>query len=286
MLSKIRIHSWGGLGSQLFALATAFQVHQKIPAREILLVVHSSGVTFRQLELNFRSDWLRIEFFNDFKDSTRAGGGEVSISFFGFRNFLKRFLFALGFMNSVNTDLELQRLKPWVISVRGHYSHKTIDTDTLRFLAQILDLELLGLESNGRIGVHYRLGDLLTLDSKSFISEKMLVNQLLFLRSTYKLSEIDVVTDSPLAAHDLLKPIGTNLNVFNKETLTTIQQLLNYNIFVGTNSKISIWVTLFRLSADPRSIVFLPSQSREEISRILPTFSSWENLYFFDFNER
>jgi len=71
----------------------------------------------------------------------------------------------------------------------------------------------------------------------------------------------------------------------SKETVTTIQDLIGYKVFLGTNSKISIWITLFRLTADPKSIVFLPSQSREEISRILVGFSSRENLHFFDCSE-
>jgi hypothetical protein len=282
---RIRVHSWGGLGSQLFALATAFQLHQKFPKRKILLVVHSSGVTYRPLELDFQGDWLRIAFLDDFTDSAHFQKGISSVRRFNPRKVFKIFLSTSGFMNSMNTDSEVKRLKPWVTSVRGHYSHKKMDSDALRFLSQILDITLIGSKLNSAIGVHYRLGDLLTLDSKSFISERLLVEQLLFLRDRFKLSKIDVFTDSPSEARILLRQIDTNLDVLSRETVTTIQDLISYKVFLGTNSKISIWITLFRLTADPKSIVFLPSQSREEISRILVGFSSRENLHFFDCSE-
>ena len=283
---EIRIHSWGGLGSQLFALGTAYQAHQRIPFRKIVLVIHSSGVTFRSLELNFKNEWLRIEFVNDFKDLVEGAKTIPSSILFKFRRVPLILLNALGFMNSLNTDSEMKRLKPWVISIRGHYSHKKIDSDTLSFLAKILEINLMREGWNSTIGVHYRLGDLLTLESKSFISEKSLVRQLVLVGGMYEIDEIDVFTDSPGEAKQLLLPIGTNLNVISIETLATIKELIGHKVFVGTNSKISIWITLFRLAANPKSINYLPTKSRQELSRILDNFSFWENLYFFDCKDK
>jgi len=279
---EIRIHSWGGLGSQLFALGTAYQAHQRIPFRRIVLVIHSSGVTFRTLELDFKNEWLRIEFVDDFEDLVQNSKAVPFSMLFKYRKIPLTLLTALGFMNSLNTDLELKRLKPWVTSIRGHYSHKRMDSDSLGFLARILDIAQIGGVHPNAIGVHYRLGDLLTLESKSFISEKSLIKHLKLVRGVYEINQIDVFTDSPGEAKQLLLPIETNLNVISIETLATIKELIGHEVFVGTNSKISIWITLFRLAANPKSIIYLPTKSSEELSRILDNFSSWENLYFFD----
>ena len=39
----------------------------------------------------------------------------------------KRVLISTGFVASANNELEFSMLKPWVISVRGHYSELRID---------------------------------------------------------------------------------------------------------------------------------------------------------------
>ncbi len=53
----LRVHCWGGLGSQLFALAHAYELHKKFPNRKILLLMHTSGVSERFSELDFLGDF-------------------------------------------------------------------------------------------------------------------------------------------------------------------------------------------------------------------------------------
>ena len=49
----LRVHCWGGLGSQLFALAHAYELRKKFPKRKIMLFLHTSGVSERFSELDF-----------------------------------------------------------------------------------------------------------------------------------------------------------------------------------------------------------------------------------------
>jgi hypothetical protein len=49
---KLRVHSWGGLGSQLFVLAFIYDLRKKFPKKKILLVHHTSGVSRRLFELD------------------------------------------------------------------------------------------------------------------------------------------------------------------------------------------------------------------------------------------
>lgn len=281
-IADIRIHSWGGLGSQLFAVATAYQVHRKFPKRNIVIFSHSSGVTFRSLELDYRNSWLKFKFKNDYKDNSVELTNLQNNSTFRFRSVIKKLAIALGFMGSLNEDNQIHRLKPWVISIRGHYSHKQIDPETLKFLCEVIDLNSVSVMNSPKIGVHYRLGDLLTLESKSIIAESDLIDLLVEIKNEYSLDQVEVFSDSQLQASSLLSPLKPNLEVISLEALKTIKSLLDHEVFVGTNSKISIWVTLFRLSANPQSIIFLPKKSQEEISRILFDFDTWNNLYFFD----
>ena len=281
-IPKIRVHSWGGLGSQLFALASAFQMHQRFPRRKIQLWVHSAGVTKRSLELELSLDWLEILYVNDFRVSTYTTEVDSLRSSFDFRKTLKNFLILLGFINSANNDSEFERIKPWLRSLRGHYSHREVDSKSLDFLAEILKIDLSG-ESNGHsVGVHYRLGDLLTLDSKTSISEMYLIQVLRDLTEHNEARNIDVFTDSKTEALNRLRFFEPNLSVSTLDTLETIRILTNYQNFVGTNSKVSIWITLFRLYSKPNSKTFLPESSREEVSRLTGSSLSYTKLFFFD----
>jgi len=47
----IRVHCWGGFGSQIFACVIAKRLASLFPARKIVLIFHSSGVTRRTLEI-------------------------------------------------------------------------------------------------------------------------------------------------------------------------------------------------------------------------------------------
>jgi hypothetical protein len=285
-IPEIRIHSWGGLGSQLFAVATAFQVHRKIPWRRVVILSHSSGVTFRSLEVDYQNEWLRFEFKDDYTDKSSNLGSIQEKPRIKLSEMIKKIFTGLGFMNSLNNDNQIKGLKPWVLSVRGHYSHKKIDLETLNFLSGVLSISSTGGIGNQRIGLHYRLGDLLALETKSFISEKDLIKVVAKIRVDYSVNQVDVFSDSQQQASSLLSPLEPSLRVVSLETLATIKSLLDYEIFVGTNSKISIWVTLLRLNIDPHSIIFLPDKSQQELSRILPNHDTWENLYFFDCSSR
>jgi hypothetical protein len=48
---KIKAHYWGGIGSQLFALAVLFEINKEIPNRDIEPIHHSAEVTKRFFEL-------------------------------------------------------------------------------------------------------------------------------------------------------------------------------------------------------------------------------------------
>jgi hypothetical protein len=53
--------------------------------------------------------------------------------------------------------------------------------------------------------------------------------------------------------------ITTSANIFNLDTISTITECLNYKIFIGTNSKISSWIVLFRYFLQEDAISYLPA---------------------------
>ena len=66
LLPNLRIHSWGGLGSQLFAAHIVLRLKQQYPGRRVRVIVHTSGVTKRYTELNFTRLGIKIIEIDDF----------------------------------------------------------------------------------------------------------------------------------------------------------------------------------------------------------------------------
>ena len=74
----LRVHCWGGLGSQLFALAHAYELRRKFPNRKILLLLHTSGETERYSELGFLGNSeFKIQQVKDFKKSSFSQSAQL-----------------------------------------------------------------------------------------------------------------------------------------------------------------------------------------------------------------
>ena len=71
MLSKIpiKLHCWGGLGSQLYAWALCERLANRFPKRRILLILHTDGITRRDSELDNLFSSSELMHVNDFVDS-------------------------------------------------------------------------------------------------------------------------------------------------------------------------------------------------------------------------
>jgi len=135
--TSLRVHCWGGLGSQLYAWALVEDLMHEFPHRKVQLVLHSSGVTKRQSDLDFLGLELPLTVIDDFKDSLTV------LHRTGKRNFMKKFkisrlvkfvLHTLGFLASANTNDEYKKIRRWTTQVRGHYSYRTISKETLSLM--------------------------------------------------------------------------------------------------------------------------------------------------------
>ena len=54
-LPALRVHSWGGFGSQLFTAYVVLKLQKQFTNRRIKVVVHTSGVTRRVSEFDFET---------------------------------------------------------------------------------------------------------------------------------------------------------------------------------------------------------------------------------------
>jgi hypothetical protein len=245
----IKIHVWGGFGSQLFALVMAWRISSKFKYRRVKLVFHSSGVTERIRELP--SEWLQNVSFIEVKDfvntppSEKPSQSKIAVKVDKTR-FLGILLFS-GILARANSDKELNRLKPWVLEVRGHYTDLKVNDIELSRLRTLIGIDLEASEINC-CSVHYRLGDLMHLESKSYIDPKRIQNIL----DNYFDKKLPIRIFSDSSQNDVVKLINNLLDenrtsYFALSPIETIRSCFYSREFLGTNSKISLWIATFRL---------------------------------------
>lgn len=253
-LPILRVHSWGGFGSQLFAAYIVLKVQKRFPNRRIKVVVHTSGVTRRVSELNFQNLGVKVVQVEDYQ--TSAGKKKMTSNYFynlswiygSIKETTSRALVWMRFYQNANTDNSVNSIMCWTLALRGHYTRITLE----RELIESLYVELCSQSSkfqiqNQDLVIHYRLGDLLTLGEKKPISvdrvEEVLDNVMTHRDSTVLLSDTvgeDLTTflkDSRLLRY---------CNVYNFDPISTLAFCIKSQTFVGTGAKLSLWAAIFR----------------------------------------
>jgi hypothetical protein len=269
---RLRIHCWGGLGSQLFAWAVVEELHLNNFQRKIELILHTSGVTERYSELEKLEKYVQITQIQDFRTPVKAEGGSSQHGLLNFaKSFARKTLYSIGIFSDFN---DRKMPLPWTFALRGHYSHRLISRDTViamwqRFYDEGLLCDSLKPKIDG-ISIHYRLGDLINLDEKTYLPPEGVVLALSHIRDA-KNPQVQVYSDTPEMAVELLNS-RCDWNSFQGKSLSpwmTISELLQYRHFIGTNSKISIWVALFRFYGTNYGKTLVPIQLANGISHNL-----------------
>lgn len=283
----IKVHVWGGLGSQLFALALAEDLAHQFPFRSLKLVFHTGGVTYRKLEIAPFLPGFTFVVKNDFRRSnsrnplTQQNLEESSI-WKKIRLLLKKLVYRLGFFSSLDSDYDFQKCKPWIISVRGHYTHRVISSYSIERI--ISRAESSGLcvpripSSNGVVAIHYRLGDLLHLSSKNPINSDLIVGCALSIQTEAPGVSFLLLSDSTQTAKIILGRLGP-LECKSFDAWSTIVVLTENEFFIGTNSKISQWAVIFRLYLDHNSNNFIPATFYREVSKSIPLDIKYSNFH-------
>lgn len=285
-LNKVQIHCWGGLGSQLNAWATAEAIKQKFKHKSVAIILHTGGVTKRISEIDFLSPRFEIKIIDDFHN--KSEDNNYLHRFRAFVNrMLKWILDKIGLILNDEQDSILYRVKMWTLSLRGHYSNETLSEQVI--YAMLMEIEKYknqaiksSLNSTNILGIHYRLGDLLELKEKSFVSPEVLGKFFLNFYSTHVIDHVYVYSDSPKFAQISLGTyLESSTKYLDKEIWNTLVELCNYKYFIGTNSKISIWVSLFRNVKDIEANVCLPTSMKNSLSQIYPKIVKSTNTVFY-----
>jgi len=293
----LKIHCWGGLGSQLYAWALFERLQKRFPQRNVELVLHSDGVTRRISELDKLFSKEELFSVDDFKNGVDLRAGTTSgsikinskygISKFGLFCFkiTKSVLVKLGFVSVCSTEYEFTQVRLWAISVRGHYSKLKISSETFALMksrASALQFYYFEPEEmiQESIAVHFRLGDLLELDSKRPIETNRISTCVAMLNK----KDIFVLSDSPETAIKRLTLLlqNYNLTIKNYNIWDTIKFLISVDTFIGTPSKISEWVTIIRIfDSSSKKLNFLPLEMKSQMETILEVKDELGRISYF-----
>lgn len=278
----IRVHVWGGFGSQLFALVIAERLQRKSRFRRIEIIFHTSGVTERKLEIP--GLWLakfRTIIVEDFPNQSHEDLiVDKKVYRLKMRQKLKGLLLKLGLTATSNSEMEFSSLKPWVLSIRGHYTEINLKESEILELMQKFELSIETPQLRV-IAIHYRLGDLLELEEKGFVSPIRIIKTL---KSSMG-SNLPIRVFSDSTQYDFKElwqgADGPEIWEFsNLSPIQTVQSCFNAKEFLGTNAKLSLWIALFR-SMVSRYPTFVPTEIQHQINTLfkLQTTSNSINVY-------
>jgi hypothetical protein len=284
---RLRLHCWGGLGSQLFAIAVAYELRHSGFKRKIQLILHSSGVTMRASEISHLDLPFSVQFLNDFAPQN-AGAGINRIG--NIRKHISRFsIKILKFLRIIVSSGDLKQVKPWTVQLRGHYTDRKIPQWVLIELHSIIKKAATPIDSKhedfSRTAIHYRLGDLVFLPNKTYVDPSLIVQTLKFIHEGLNQGQnkIAVYSDSPETAEVELRSVSNDFNFsfMKKSTLDTIFELVKYDNFVSTNSKVGIWVVLFRSLDESGGLSLVPKQLRTALEMELSDSSYLTKIQYY-----
>lgn len=274
LLPALRVHSWGGFGSQLFTAYVILKVQKRYPGRRIKVIVHTSGVTRRVSEFDFTklgAQVVQIEDFESIETQHKTAINPLHQSL-NIPKFLKKIVFrvlkALHIVQTADTNQSFDSVSLWTLALRGHYTRLSLDKELITSLYKILfDNRGFQVSTNGSAIIHYRLGDLLNLVEKSPISPER-VEKVLDLAGL-KIESIKVLSDSSESEYRNFvtgSRVLSSLTLENLEPLPSLWLCITANLFIGTGTKLSLWAAIFRdIMLNERS--FLPNELKwaEEI---------------------
>ncbi len=250
LLPKIRVHSWGGFGSQLNTIALVYDLSNRFPKRRIEILMRTGGVhgaTFELEDLGFNN--LKITNLQIRSSNIISENIKIDSKLHKLKSLLKYGLYKTGLYSSCNSRKDFHSLKPWVLTIRGSYNFYPSDS-FLDHLSKKLSINKDYNDSYSKHNlIHYRLGDLITLQTKKPIEEEVIVEQVKKLSLSNLNSKFCVISSDPEIAQKRFAAFNLpyKIDFLYVKPSDVLKFGLSGTSFIGTNSKMSIWVVMLRL---------------------------------------
>ena len=230
------------------------------PRKRIILVLHTGGITARNSEIDFLNNRINLLKVDDYRARSNDKHSDKidSNSIF---NFVKVSIKSLAnnFRFVITDDKKVLKVKFWTFSVRCTYTSNIIRKLDIVHMADILGITS-NISEQNFTGVHYRMGDLPTLKPSALVSldsVSKVINNLV--KAGAVIDKVRVYSDSILENSNLQLPKEIDSEWKSVDTLQTISELSKAHNFIGTSSKVSLWVAIFRWALNTPGDVYLPS---------------------------
>lgn len=226
-------------------------------------------------------------FKDDFREQSRNSTSQIqglveSHRFQSIRKLFVQLLYKLRLVSNLEETCNLGQIKSWTFSIRGHYTNLTFEETILKEIwnetQNIYALNPVSAIESSDLVIQYRLGDLTNLPNKSFVSKEMLIKLINEFMQNSDISSISVFTDSAEVALNKLQVLESQLRIYNLHPVQTIYHGVIAKEFIGTNSKLSLWIALFRGQNNTGSI--MPMGFHDILKRNL-TFNQFQQIRFY-----
>jgi hypothetical protein len=254
MSPALRVHTWGGYGSQLFTAYLLLKLKRRFPNRRIKAINHTSGVTRRVTEFNFDSIGVKVVQAEDFETAKLSKDLLDTFPKFpqSFRVWARwRAIQTLKKSKIVvdsNNDKSFDSIKPWTIAIRGHYTNLKIQKEfVVELYRSILGSRMHSEMQTSKIVIHYRLGDLISLKQKSPVNPEKIDAILSSVLSDGQSPLL--LTDSSISEFSTFVLNTRFLKECQPQTLNpqeTLLKCIEADILIGSSSKLSLWGAIFR----------------------------------------
>ena len=280
ILPSIQLHCWGGLGSQLYAWALRLDLEERFPHRRFVLVTHESGVSQRASELApFFPDSVKC--VQDFKVNSQKQvhleAKQKNNDKSRLRVKLKSLFDQLGFVLNGDKPNEANRIKPWTFQIRGHFSLLSVKPHYIdeihSKILDFVDVEKIASFKNKTL-IHYRLGDLLTLNDKGPVPPNRVIETIKQLERAEE-SKLFLFSDSSDIALDWLCQSSIPLLPVNDfSAVESLMALAESEVLVCTNSKLSVWASLFRARKESSNLTYVPIEIEHHLHSNYPQLTN------------
>ena len=239
------------------------------PGKRIILVLHTGGITARSSEIEFLSSKINLLKVDDYRASSNSkklhNSGSKSV--FSFIKIYIKFL-ANCFRFVITDDRKVFKVRFWTYSVRCTYTSNILRKQDIVHMADILGITSNSAEQNFT-GVHYRMGDLPTLKPSALVpldSISKIINDLN--KAGAVIDKVWIYSDSIVENSNLQLPKEIDSEWKSVDTLQTISELSKAHNFIGTSSKVSLWVAIFRWALNTPGDVYLPSSIMNQFDQL------------------
>ena len=270
----------------MHACFLSHRIQSDFPKRKVSLIFHSSGVTRRPPEVLGLLGDLDYRIVDDFVGHQN----QIDLKRRFRKEFKQRFFSRFHIIESCNNEIEYKRLRAWTLQARGHYSNLNLSSNfskitlgRMRELGFFSAMELNEISHSGSI--HIRLGDLLEIEEKNPTNFQDVIDVVKANVETLEKIGLHIYSDSPHVANEILNEFNFTVlakDKYQENAMNALVGMVDSSVFIGTGSKLSLWVAVLRFHTHFTRPTFLPSYLKPILESMIPNVKTMSNINFYE----